>query len=69
MEAGAPPAGPAAGGSLFDTEGQSLFEIERNPSKFLEPPELVIDGKACLQHCVFAAWAVQVFDSFAWLLA
>jgi hypothetical protein len=65
MEAGAPPAGPAAGGSLFDTEGHSLFEIERNPAKFLESSELVIDGTACLQHCVFAAWTVQVFDWFA----
>ena len=50
VEAAPPPAGPAGGASLFDMEGERLFEQERNPAKLLEAPELVIDGKAPAQH-------------------
>jgi len=50
----APPAGPEAGGSLFDKQGESVFGGgQRNPSNLLEePPQLVIDGlffHTCIQ--------------------
>ena len=54
-----PPAGPGgggggrgAGGNLFGMEGESLFGGgERNPSKLLEPLQLVVDGISSSRMC------------------